>query len=43
VGIGQYPAHGKDAASLMRRAMGQASHGNVSELGHVGAGAANDD
>jgi len=43
VGIGQYPAHGRDAASLMRRAVGQASNGNVSELGHVGAGAANDD
>ena len=27
VGIGQYPAHGKDAASLMRRAVGQASNG----------------
>ena len=33
VGIGQYPAHGKDAATLMRRAVGQASNGNVSELG----------
>jgi diguanylate cyclase (GGDEF)-like protein len=43
VGIGQYPAHGKDAASLMRRAVGQASNGNVSELGHVIAGAANDE
>ena len=43
VGIGQYPAHGKDAAALMRRAVGQASNGNVSELGHVAAGAANDD
>ncbi len=43
VGIGQYPAHGKDAASLMRRAVGQASNGNVSESGHVIAGAANDD
>jgi diguanylate cyclase (GGDEF)-like protein len=43
VGIGQYPAHGRDAGSLMRRAMSQASSGNVSELGRVGAGAANDD
>jgi len=43
VGIGQYPAHGRDAASLMRRAVGQASNGNVAQLGHVGAGAANDD
>lgn len=43
VGIGQYPAHGRDAASLMRRAVGQASNGNVAQLGHVGAGAANDE
>ncbi|HEX7689532.1 MAG TPA: GGDEF domain-containing protein [Burkholderiaceae bacterium] len=43
VGIGQYPAHGRDAGSLMRRAMSQASNGNVSELGRVGAGAANDE
>jgi len=43
VGIGQYPAHGRDATSLMRRAVGQASNGNVSEQGHVVAGAANDD
>ena len=43
VGIGQYPAHGKDATSLMRRAVGQASNGSVSEMGHVIAGAANDD
>ncbi len=43
VGIGQYPAHGKDAASLMRRAVGQASNGNVSALGQVIAGAANDE
>ena len=43
VGIGQYPAHGRDAATLMRRAVGQASNGNVSQLGHVGAGAANDE
>ena len=42
-GIAQYPAHGKDAASLMRRALGQASSGNVGEFGQVGAGAANDD
>jgi len=42
VGIGQYPAHGRDAASLMRRAMGQAANGNVGHLGRVGAGAAND-
>jgi len=27
----------------MRRAVGQASNGNVSELGHVIVGAANDD
>ena len=33
----------KDAASLMRRAVGQASNGNVSEIGRVAAGAANDD
>ncbi|MET0383829.1 MAG: GGDEF domain-containing protein, partial [Burkholderiaceae bacterium] len=31
VGIGQYPAHGKDATSLMRRATGQASNGNEAE------------
>jgi diguanylate cyclase (GGDEF)-like protein len=43
VGIGQYPAHGRDAASLMRRAVGQASNGNLSEIGGVAAGAANDD
>jgi len=43
VGIGQYPAHGRDAGALMRRAMSQASNGNVSELGRVGAGAANDE
>ena len=43
VGLGQYPAHGKDAASLLRRAVGQASNGNVAQLGHVGAGAANDE
>jgi len=42
-GIGQYPAHGRDAASLMRRAVGQAAHAGVSDLGHVIAGAANDD
>jgi len=42
VGIGQYPAHGRDAASLMRRAMGQAANGNVGHLGRVGADAAND-
>jgi diguanylate cyclase (GGDEF)-like protein len=42
VGIGQYPAHGRDAATLMRRAMSQAANGNVAQLGRVGAGAAND-
>ena len=43
VGIGQYPAHGKDADALLRRAMAQASNGSVGELGRVGAGAANDE
>jgi diguanylate cyclase (GGDEF)-like protein len=43
VGIGQYPAHGKDAASLMRRAMAQAAAGGVGQRGRVGAGAANDE
>ena len=42
VGIGQYPAHGRDAASLMRRAVGQASNAGVPELGPARAGAAND-
>jgi diguanylate cyclase (GGDEF)-like protein len=41
VGIGQYPAHGKDAALLMRRALAQAS--SVGEPGRVGVGAANDE
>jgi diguanylate cyclase (GGDEF)-like protein len=41
VGIGQYPAHGKDAALLLRRAVGQAS--SVGEPGRVGIGAANDE
>ncbi len=43
VGIGQYPAHGKDAAALMRRAVGQASNGSVGRLGGAVAGAANDE
>jgi len=43
VGIGQYPAHGRDAASLLRRAMAQASGGSTSQRGRVGAGAANDE
>jgi diguanylate cyclase (GGDEF)-like protein len=42
-GIGQYPAHGRDANSLIRRAMSQASAGSVSELGHGGRDAANDE
>jgi len=42
VGIGQYPAHGRDADTLMRRAMSQASGGGTGEVGRVGAGAAND-
>ncbi|HEX4509151.1 MAG TPA: GGDEF domain-containing protein [Burkholderiaceae bacterium] len=41
-GIGQYPAHGRDAASLLRRAVGQASNGEVGELGQERLGAAND-
>ena len=41
-GIGQYPAHGKDAASLLRRAMGQASNGETGELSQTRVGAAND-
>jgi diguanylate cyclase (GGDEF)-like protein len=43
VGIGQYPAHGRDAQALMRRAVGQASSGSVGRLGNVVAGAANDE
>lgn len=43
VGIGQYPTHGKDAASLMRRAVGQASNGDVADFVHAMVGAANDD
>jgi diguanylate cyclase (GGDEF)-like protein len=42
VGIGQYPAHGRDAAGLMRRAVGQASNG-AGRLGNAVAGAANDE
>jgi diguanylate cyclase (GGDEF)-like protein len=41
-GIGQYPAHGRDAASLLRRAVGQASNGEAGDLGQVRVGAAND-
>ena len=43
VGISQYPAHGKEAAALIRRAVGQASNGSISELGRALTGAANDD
>jgi diguanylate cyclase (GGDEF)-like protein len=43
IGLGQYPAHGRDAASLLRRAMTQASAGGVGQRGRVGAGAANDE
>ena len=43
VGIGQYPAHGRDAAALMRRAVGQASNANLGPVGHAASGAANDE
>jgi len=43
VGIGQYPAHGRDAPALLRRAVGQASNGSVGRLGNAIAGAANDE
>ena len=42
-GIGQYPAHGRDASALLRRAVGQASSGHVDRLGAAVAGAANDE
>jgi diguanylate cyclase (GGDEF)-like protein len=42
VGVGQYPLHGKDAQTLMRHAVGQASGGGVGRLLGQG-GAANDE
>lgn len=45
IGLGQYPAHGRDADSLLRRAIGQAASGHaVAPLGgSLAAGAANDE
>ncbi|HSI50429.1 MAG TPA: GGDEF domain-containing protein [Ideonella sp.] len=43
VGVGQYPAHGKDAQALLTRAVSQASGEAISRLRSVGAAAANDD
>ncbi len=43
VGLAQYPTHGQDANSLLRRAIAQASDGDVGRWGGAGGVAANDD
>jgi len=48
IGIAQYPSDGKDAATLLRRAVGLAAAGPASGRGGVphapdGGGAANDE